>query len=110
MGMAETAVPFDVDRIPGLAELAAEVQSTQTTRELQRAGETVAVLMRAPAPLDPPTTRRRSNRARTSTLLGLAAIADEMTDRPAGPTDIARNKHAYLAAAYAAEATPASRR
>lgn len=105
---------IDVTTIPQLADLVEQVLRTRTARRLvlKPHGMTVGYLDPPapefdPAPIDVPAmtttiiSSRQRSKSRGSYLLGLAAIADSITGRPEGPTDVARNKHKYLGEAYA---------
>jgi hypothetical protein len=99
--MAIERLPFDVGTSPEIAALAEEVRRTRTPRVLQRNGEALAYL----EPVSPEREPQRVSRKRAdkSTLLGLLAISETLPPRPDGPTDVARNKHRYIAEALAAE-------
>jgi hypothetical protein len=108
--MASEQIPFDVDRIPGLAALAEQVQRDRKPRALKRDGETLAYLRPAMQEPELPARAGRRTGNRRSTLLGLAAIGDSITDRPQGPVDVARNKHKYLAEAYGTDSRHQTKR
>jgi|SRR5581483_371393 len=89
--------PVDLAAIPELARLADEVRATGEPRVLRQEQDGVEVVIHlAPAP------RRRVARAPR----GRPTSADDPLwqivglGRSAGPTDVASNKHQYLAEAY----------
>ncbi len=92
--MAKELNPIDVTDRPELLRIAEEVHATKEPRLLRRAREDLAIL----TPAVPAGERVRRGRAFTmsDSLWNIVGIG-----RSEGPTDVAQNKHEYLAEAYA---------
>ena len=94
--MAKELKPIDVSQLPELLRIAEQVRASVEACVLKRDHEELAVLS--------PVNRARTARRRKS---GLIAKDDALWDivglagDDKGPTDVSRNKHKYLAEAYA---------
>jgi hypothetical protein len=94
--MAQERSSIDISAMPDVLRIAEEVRASRRPRRLRRHGEDIAVV----APVEP-VARRQASRARgkptsaTDSLWKIVGIA-----RSDGPTDVADNKHHYLADAY----------
>ena len=99
--MAREIKPIDVNEIHGVPELLRIVEELRETREspvIERDGEEAAILSPV-RPRPKRATQRRKSGIITEddslwNIVGMAGDDD-------GPTDVARNKHKYLAEAYA---------
>lgn len=96
--MKTELTPIDISGLPELVRLVEEVRKTKQPRVLQQHGEDVGVLA-------PPKPRGRSRRRRYLTPDDPFWDIVGMSDSTTGPTDVARNKHAYLAEAYRPKST-----
>ncbi len=99
--MSGQVIPIEIGHLPDLVRLAEEVRTSGDSRLLKCGDRDVALV----APVGPPpATSRRSKRRdrRTSDddpLWNIIGIADS-AGSPDDATDMARNKHQYLADAY----------
>lgn len=92
--MAKELKPIDISEVPDLLRIAQQVRDSGEPCLLTRAGEEIAIL----APVKPArrTGRKSGIVTRGDTLWNIVGMAS--SDRPG---DVARNKHQYLAEAYA---------
>lgn len=96
--MKTELTPIDISGVPELVRLAEEVRATNQPRVLQRNGEAIAVI----APVAPKTATRAARvRRGKPTHAGDPLWQIVGIGRSDGPTDVASNKHKYLAEAYA---------
>ena len=92
--MAKELAPIDISKLPELLRLAEEVRAANTPRVLRCNDEDVAILMPL-ASEEPQPARRVRPRADRDAILNLIGIGES-----AERTDVANNKHEYLAEAY----------
>jgi hypothetical protein len=96
--MQKLTPTIDISNLPEVLRLAEEVQATGEPRVLTRGDQQVALLSPVnPAELPPAAlTEQDDSCAATDNVFGnIIGIA-----RSGGPTDVAENKHKYLAEAY----------
>lgn len=100
--MAEQVRSIDINDVPALARLAQEVRATGESRVLRQEQDDVAVVIRME-----PKRRKRAARiprgkafTKGDSLFNIIGIADDPTDPV---TDVAANKHKYLAEDYLAK-------
>jgi hypothetical protein len=92
--MAQERKPIDVSSVPELLRLAREVRDSGESRVLAQDDEELAVL--SPVQAERRRTRKSGVVTRSDSLWDIVGTASS-----AGPGDVARNKHKYLAEAYA---------
>jgi len=92
--MARELKSVDVANVPELLSIAEKVRETGEPCVLKHEGEDLAIL--SPVPLAPRRQRKTGIVTRNDPLWNIVGIASSE-----GPGDVARNKHEYLAEAYA---------
>jgi hypothetical protein len=92
--MAQERTPIDVSSMPELLRLAREVRDSGESRLLAQDDEELAILSPVQEARRQP--RKSGVVTRSDSLWDIVGMASS-----AGPGDVARNKHKYLADAYA---------